>query len=712
VHSAGLVHGDVKTRNVMREGSPDHAEGAGRVVLMDFGSAREHAAAGGGSRGTPMFTAPEVLRGGAPTPASDLYSLGVVIYRLVTGRYPIEGRDLADLTARAERGEIAPLRAVRPDLPAAFVAVVERALAPEPARRFADAAGLERSLVMALRGESGADAVQRRATWKRRSLRIAQAVAVVLMAAAAWFAWPHVQRMSMTFRSKPAWVDQGVVADLTGGSAFGEFGHQVVWAGDLDADGIADLLVGAPAEGAVGRVHLIAAEAGQGVRVRRTLEGGSSGERFGTCVTAIGDLNGDGHPDLALGATLSDLNLPDAGCVFIFHGGPGMDTTADLVLHGTRSGQLFGFSIASGDFNGDGASDVLVGAPLDTQAGASIGRAFVYFGGRGMDARPDLEISSAVPSSQFGVSVRGIGDFNGDGHDDFAVGANWDDSRAPYAGRVYVYFGGPQVDAKPDLVLEGHHRGEQLGAIAAGGDINGDGHPDLVVGGEQGPGLSPHAGALYIYLGGPRSDAIADVRLRGEKRGDGFGQMAHAATDFDGDGFVDVLVGARFHGREGAGRVYAYRGGPHMDDVPDMILDGPMANAQFGIQIAPAGDLTGDGFPDLAVGAITDSRRVPGSGSVQVFDLARWRFAKPGGPWSPGQATTLEWFGTSWADVDWSLDGGRTWDPVARRTGGRTHNRLEVRVPERAGANVRVRLSANEAGAGRTLVQDFTVRPR
>ncbi len=143
VHSAGLVHRDVKTTNVMRERG-------GRTVLMDFGAGAEQHP---GDRavlvedGTPLTMAPEELRGEPATPASDLYSLGVLLYRLVSGRFPIEARTYDELHALQDRGEHTPLRDLRPDLPPAFVQVVERALEASTERRFATAGEFERALM-------------------------------------------------------------------------------------------------------------------------------------------------------------------------------------------------------------------------------------------------------------------------------------------------------------------------------------------------------------------------------------------------------------------------------------------------------------------------------------------------------------------------------------------------------------------------------------
>jgi eukaryotic-like serine/threonine-protein kinase len=146
VHAAGLVHRDVKAQNVMRE------EG-GRVVLMDFGTgvpAREdESGRAAPAAGTPLYLAPELLDGGEATAASDLYSLGVLLYHLVTGGYPVVAASLAELREAHQRGR-RRLQDARPDLPDAFVQAIDRALAPHPAERHVSAGAMQEALTRAL----------------------------------------------------------------------------------------------------------------------------------------------------------------------------------------------------------------------------------------------------------------------------------------------------------------------------------------------------------------------------------------------------------------------------------------------------------------------------------------------------------------------------------------------------------------------------------
>jgi len=185
VHAKGLIHGDVKAHNVMREQG-------GRVVLMDFGAGRSMQPPASGIdvlAGTPLYLCPERLRGGPPTAATDIYSLGVLLYHLVTGDYPVEGATRGEVDAAHRAGRRTRLRDRRPDLPDAFVSAIERALAPEPSARFASAGVFEEALAAAGGSTTGRSDVAPGtadgfgASARRRSARLTIGLAAVAVVA-------------------------------------------------------------------------------------------------------------------------------------------------------------------------------------------------------------------------------------------------------------------------------------------------------------------------------------------------------------------------------------------------------------------------------------------------------------------------------------------------------------------------------------------------
>ena len=191
VHAAGLVHGDVKAQNVIRESG-------GRFVLMDFGAGQfidQGRTDGKRATGTPLYLAPEVLQGGRVTVQSDIYALGVLLYLLVTGTYPVKAASNEELVAAHMRGQRRHLRDARPDLPDTFIAAVERALDPDPQRRFATVGELLSALTRVTAGGiSGRITAIRPAfkapgdkRWPTRRTLTAVALALTMVAAGVWF---------------------------------------------------------------------------------------------------------------------------------------------------------------------------------------------------------------------------------------------------------------------------------------------------------------------------------------------------------------------------------------------------------------------------------------------------------------------------------------------------------------------------------------------
>jgi eukaryotic-like serine/threonine-protein kinase len=195
VHAAGLIHRDVKAQNVMREDG-------GRIVLMDLGTGREIAAAGDARSsdlaGTPLYLAPEIFAGAAASERTDLYSLGVLLYRLVTGSFPVRATTIEELHAGHTHGRRVRVRDARADLPTAFVRVIDRAIAADPEQRYATAGAFEADLVEALgntattivvRKSRKARGATRRTTLSRAGITIAVLAATIAIALVGWPKW-------------------------------------------------------------------------------------------------------------------------------------------------------------------------------------------------------------------------------------------------------------------------------------------------------------------------------------------------------------------------------------------------------------------------------------------------------------------------------------------------------------------------------------------
>lgn len=197
------------------------------------------------------------------------------------------------------------------------------------------------------------------------------------------------------------------------------------------------------------------------------------------------------------------------------------------------------------DLNGDGFADVVVGSPRNDEGGVNAGRVYIFFGGPNMDATPDLVLTGESDNDLFGSAVGGAGDFNGDTYGDVIVGAPFNDAGGVDAGRAYVYFGGPAMDTVADVIFTGVATGDNFGsAVAGAGLVNGDAFADIVVGGPGNDQGGRDTGRAYLFLGGSTPDLTPDAVYTGIEL-DGFlGRSVAAAGDVNNDTYDDVLIGA------------------------------------------------------------------------------------------------------------------------------------------------------------------------
>ncbi|MCJ9430065.1 beta strand repeat-containing protein [Kordiimonas marina] len=418
-----------------------------------------------------------------------------------------------------------------------------------------------------------------------------------------------------------------------------------------------------------GTIQLSGLDAGRGF----TIGGGPAGNFAGSSVASAGDINGDGFADVVIGAPNSWYYSSGSGMAYVIFGHAGdSGTTVDVTsldgsngfaMSGLAVGNSTGGSVASaGDVNGDGYDDLLVSAYSASPNGNMSGQTYLIFGnGSGFPASVDLSSLNGSNGVTFngsgaydmaGVSVAAAGDINGDGIDDFLIGAR---GSIPFfgsgtsAGKTYVVFGNgsgfgasvdlASLDGSNGFVVNGIQQFDMAGtAVSSAGDVNGDGYDDILIGA---PGVGSYTGAAYVLFGSASGfsasvdlaslDGTNGFALPGLATGDDTGWSVSSAGDINGDGYDDIMIGASTADTNGSdsGTTYvvfgAAGGFPASVDLSALngsdgfVLNGGSSGDRAGKSVSAAGDLNGDGYADILIGAAGQATNGSYSGGTYVL---------------------------------------------------------------------------------------------
>lgn len=400
--------------------------------------------------------------------------------------------------------------------------------------------------------------------------------------------------------------------DVQGNQEGDHFGQSISFVDDVDGDQVADIAIGSPYADTfafnAGEVQLRSGATGAPLY---TIHGNTHAGRLGTSVASAGDLDGDGFGDWIAGAPQVDETggFSGPGFALVVSGRTGR-TLYRLKSKGARD--LFGWSVASiGDLDGDGRSELAVGNPgrLDGPEPSNVS---IFDGATGALR---YEFRGPTDRDQLGRSVAGVGDVNRDGVQDFAMGAPRNSTSAPFGGMVRVHSG---LDGSLLHEFSGVLPFQSMGhSVAGAGDVDQDGYDDIITG--SGDGIV--TGSAQVYSG--KDGSLLHWLTGGASHAPNhFGERVGSLGDVNGDGYADVIVTApeRTLGTGGFGSARAFSG---LDGSALFNLSGNGLFDRFGESLATGADLDGDQRPDFAIGSVQSQTPFTtfGPGEVRVFSV-------------------------------------------------------------------------------------------
>ena len=403
------------------------------------------------------------------------------------------------------------------------------------------------------------------------------------------------------------WNNEGNVVEAL-------FGHSVATAGDVNGDGYSDIIIGAPGDATY--AGSVFAYYGGPDSLEETAGWSKASNQgyahYSHSVASAGDVNADGYADIIVGAPEWDDGQAAEGGAWVYLGSAtGLESAPDWYKQSDQAGAYFGWSVGkAGDVNGDGYDDVIVGTPYYDFPEENEGLAGVYLGSRfGVESAPAWYKDSDQEDANFGYAVGTAGDVNGDGYSDVIVGAPmWTDGQTNEGG-AWVYHGWDGgVHTAPDWYAQSNSTGAQFGtSLGTAGDINCDGSSDVIIGAPMWNNGQTSEGGAWVYLGS--FTGLLDTyrwRQDSDNATANYGMSVGTAGDVNGDGYSDIIVGAPNWdgGQENEGKAYVYHSsGDSLYLDPAWSKESDQAGARFGWSVGTAGDVNGDGYADIIVGA-------------------------------------------------------------------------------------------------------------
>ena len=387
------------------------------------------------------------------------------------------------------------------------------------------------------------------------------------------------------------------------GSAFSRsFGLSVAGAGDVDKDGYVDFIVGAHTMG-----HARVLSGSDGSILYKFWADSPTTDGFGRAVDGVGDVNNDGYDDVIVGAFYDDDFGQDSGSARVFSG---VDGSILYTLYGDSEYDWFGYSVAGlGDVDGDGRGDFAVGAPMDKGSGSSSGSVWVF---SGVDGSTIYSGFGPTNPEQFGLSVGDAGDVNKDGHPDVVVGANLDGAAGAQAGSVWVI---SPIDGTVLFKIDGDVPGIWLGfSVDGAGDVNNDGYPDIIAGAPHVNYHGTSSGIARVFSG---VDGSVLYTFHGDSHADNLGVAVSGVGDVNNDGFDDVAAGAPFDDDNGteSGMARVYSGA----DGSVLYTFYGDSGSVMGRSLDGVGDVNKDGYDDFIVGMHLAKQQGVYVGAARVF---------------------------------------------------------------------------------------------